>query len=83
MKGLLKNIEYEGSLMRMKIEILMKKYKDILFATAFNICKRSADADDAVQNTFIQYYTTDKQFENEQHIRAWLLRVVINKAKNI
>ena len=69
--------------MRMKIEILMKKYKDNLFATAFNICKSSADADDAVQNTFIQYYTTDKQFENEQHIRAWLLRVVINKAKNI
>ena len=61
----------------------MKKYKDNLFATAFNICKSSADADDAVQNTFIQYYTTDKQFENEQHIRAWLLRVVINKAKNI
>lgn len=41
------------------------------------------DAEDAVQETFVQYYTSRKEFENEQHIRAWLLRVVINKAKNI
>ena len=30
----------------------------------------------------IQYYTTSKDFEDEQHIRAWLIRIVINKAKN-
>ena len=41
------------------------------------------DAEAAVQETFVQYYTSRKEFENEQHIRAWLLRVVINKAKNI
>ena len=31
------------------------------------------------------YHNEDgkKEFENEQHIRAWLLRVVINKEKNI
>ena len=36
-----------------------------------------------VQDTFLQYHTTNRQFENEQHIRAWLIRVAINKAKNI
>ncbi len=35
------------------------------------------------RRSFVQYYTSRKEFENEQHIRAWLLRVVINKAKNI
>ena len=25
---------------------------------------------------------TDKEFENEKHIRAWLIRVAVNKAKN-
>lgn len=69
--------------MRLETEILMEKYKDHLFAVAFNICKNAADADDVVQDTFIQYHITDKQFENEQHIRAWLIRVAINKAKNI
>ncbi len=69
--------------MRLETEILMEKYKDHLFAVAFNICKNAADADDVVQDTFLQYHITDKQFENEQHIRAWLIRVAINKAKNI
>ena len=82
-KGLLKNIEYEGSLMRIATEVLVEKYKDHLFAAAFNVCKNAADADDVVQDTFLQYHTTNRQFENEQHIRAWLIRVAINKAKNI
>ena len=69
--------------MRLETEILMEKYKDHLFAVAFNICKNAADADDVVQDTFLQYHIADKQFENEQHIRSWLIRVTINKAKNI
>ena len=69
----------------MKIEtaVIAERYKDNLFSAAFNICRNAADADDIVQETLIRYHTIDKQFENEQHIRAWLLRVAINKAKNI
>lgn len=68
--------------MRLQTEELMEKYKDNLFAVAFNICKSQADADDVVQDAFLQYHTTDKQFESEQHIKAWLIRVTINKSKN-
>lgn len=46
------------------------------------MCKYAQDAEDIVQNTFIQYLLYKKDFESEQHIRAWLLRVAINKAKN-
>ncbi|MDO5399447.1 MAG: sigma-70 family RNA polymerase sigma factor [Eubacteriales bacterium] len=35
-----------------------------------------------VQDTFIQYWTQKKEFESEEHIRAWLIRVAVNKAKN-
>ena len=69
--------------MKIETETIMEKYKDSLFSAAFNICRNAADADDVVQDTLIQYHTTDKQFDNEQHIRAWLIRVAINKAKNI
>lgn len=62
---------------------LVWRYRDNLFAIAFNICKDAADSDDIVQETFLQYYLTDKEFESEQHIRAWLIRVAINKAKNV
>lgn len=69
--------------MRQSLHELAALYQDSLFATAFNICRNAQDAEDVIQDTFVQYYTTKKEFENEQHIRAWLLRVVINKAKNV
>ena len=69
--------------MRQSLPELAALYQDSLFAAAFNICRNAQDAEDVIQDTFVQYYTTKKEFENEQHIRAWLLRVVINKAKNV
>jgi len=69
--------------MKQSINALVQRYRDNLFAVAFNICKNAADADDVVQETFLQYYVTGKNFENEQHIRSWLIRVAINRAKNI
>ena len=69
--------------MKQTVEELAGRYRDNLFAAAFNICKNAADADDIVQETFLQYYVAKKEFESEEHIRAWLLRVAINKAKNV
>ena len=68
--------------MRQSVQELFGRYKDNLYAAAFNACSNAQDAEDAVQDTFIQYYSTQKEFDNEQHIRAWLFRVAINKAKN-
>ena len=69
--------------MKQPINELVERYRDNLFAVAFHVCKNAADADDVVQDTFLQYYLTGKKFENEQHIRAWLIRVAINRAKNV
>lgn len=69
--------------MRASLQELVDKYRNNLYAVAFNVCKNAEDAEDVVQDTFIQYYSTGKQFETEQHVRAWLIRVAINKAKNI
>ena len=69
--------------MRQPVQELIERYQKNLYAAAFNICKNQMDAEDVVQETFVQYYTIKKEFENERHIRAWLLRVAINKAKNL
>lgn len=69
--------------MRLDTEVLVNKYKDNLFRIAFNVCKNTADAEDILQDVFIQYHISQKQYENEEHIKAWLIRVTINKAKNI
>ena len=69
--------------MRQSVQELAASYQGSLFAAAFNVCKNAQDAEDVVQDTFVQYYTTKKEFESEQHIRAWLMRVAVTKAKNV
>lgn len=68
--------------MKLPIEAVVEKYQNNLFTAAFNVCKNAHDAEDVVQDTFIQYLMQKQEFESEQHIRAWLFRVAINKAKN-
>lgn len=69
--------------MRQSVQELFETYQNNLYAVAFNVCKNAQDAEDVVQDTFIQYYSSKKEFDNERHIRAWLIRVAINKAKNM
>ena len=69
--------------MRQSLEELIEAYQKSLYAAAFNICRNTDDANYVVQDTFIQYYTTKKQFQDEEHLKAWLLRVAINRAKDI
>lgn len=69
--------------MRQPLEILIERYQKSLYAAAFNICQNADDANDVVQDTLIQYHTSTKQFHDEEHLKAWLLRVAINQAKDL
>ncbi len=69
--------------MRLLVDEAYEKYADRVFAAAFSICRNQADSDDIVQDTFIKYYSKDIDYIDESHIKAWLLRVAINKAKDI
>ena len=39
------------------------------------------DADDCFQNTFLRLYTASPAFRDEEHIKAWLLRVAVNECR--
>lgn len=69
--------------MRLSVDEVYRRYADRLFSAAFSVCRNSADAEDAVQDTLIKYCGSKLEFENEPHIRAWLLRVTVNRAKDI
>ena len=68
--------------MKPPLETVVSAYRDRLYAAAFSACKNSQDAEDAVQDAFLQYWSLHREFESEEHVRAWLLRVAINRAKN-
>lgn len=61
---------------------ICRSYYPSLTKLAFNYLKNMFDAQDIVQDVFIAYIKTAPTFESEEHERAWLLRVTINKCKN-
>ena len=69
--------------MKTDTRILFEAYRQNVYAAAFSICRNAADAEDVLQETFLQYHKTNKQFEDEQHIRAWLLRVAMSRATDL
>lgn len=69
--------------MRKPIEELIDEYQKSMYVAAYSVCGNAEDAHDVVQDTFIRYYTSKKEFNDEQHLKAWLLRVAVNRAKDI
>lgn len=69
--------------MKTDTQILFEAYRQNVYAAAFSICKNAADAEDILQETFLQYHRTEKSFENEQHSKAWLLRTAMSRATDL
>lgn len=67
---------------RREYDRLVDRYIDDVYRIALNCCRNNADAEDAVQNTFLKLLTTDTKFTDDDHIRRWLIRVAVNDCKN-
>lgn len=56
------------------------------FHTVYRVClsfmKNAEDAEDMVQETFLKLMKCEKQFESEEHERAWLIVTASNTCKN-
>ncbi len=67
-------------------ETFIKKlllYKDTVFRVAFNYTKNKSDAEDISQEVFLRFYTSAPDFVSDEAEKAWLLRITINKAKDL
>ncbi len=64
-------------------EQVVKKY----FQTVASVCvlhiDNNADAQDCFQNTFVKLFEKSPEFESENHLKAWLIRVAINECSNL
>lgn len=69
--------------MRADTQVLFERYRQNVYAAAFSVCRNAADAEDVLQDTFLQYHKTNKDFKDEQHIRAWLLRAALSRATDV
>ncbi len=65
------------------IEGIYIKYRDRVFAVGFNYFRNSMDADDVVQETFLKLLRSNKDFESEEHLRNWIMKVAVNECKRV
>lgn len=61
----------------------IKLYHQTVYRAALGYLHNAEEAEDAVQETFVKLFNTNKQFTSDEHCKAWLLRVVINHSKNL
>lgn len=59
------------------------RYQDMVYRVALHAVASPSDAEDVVQEVFLRLYTYKKPFDNEEHLRRWLIRVTVNICKNI
>lgn len=64
-------------------EEIVLAYSDMLYKIAYRYVNNQFDAEDAVSETLITYFRKDREFESEEHRKAWLIRVVINESKDL
>ena len=59
------------------------KYSALIYRLAFQYTLNKATAEDITQDVFIKLFVNNKRFANDEHEKAWIIRVTINHCKNI
>ncbi len=65
-----------------ELERVMQTYGNMLFRIALITLGNASDAEDAVQDTLIKYMQKAPEFQEKEHEKAWLLKVVSNTCKD-
>lgn len=60
-------------------EETVRKYADMVTGICVMRLQNLTDAEDCFQNIFVKLYYKCPHFENESHLKAWLIRVAINE----
>ncbi|MGN1411490.1 MAG: RNA polymerase sigma factor [Oscillospiraceae bacterium] len=65
------------------IEKTINTYSDMIYKIALSSCKNPHNAEDITQDVLLKLITNKKDFESEEHLKAWLIRVTINQCNKL
>lgn len=69
-------------LVNRKAEYFFDRFGNSVLRLAYSYLHNREDSEDVLQETLIKYIKTAPEFENDEHAKAWLLRVAANISKN-
>jgi RNA polymerase sigma-70 factor (ECF subfamily) len=67
----------------MNEETVVRTYADMVYKIAYRYVADPTDVDDVFSETFLTYFKKERVFHDEEHRKAWLIRVTINCAKDL
>lgn len=65
-----------------RINTIVDLYADMVLRIAYQNTKNKADAEDITQDVFMRL-AQQTEFDSEEHVKAWLIRVAINRCKDL
>lgn len=65
-----------------ELEQVMEQYGTQVYRLAYARLRSVMDAEDVYQEVFLRYYRKRPFFETENHRKAWILKVAVNRAKS-
>lgn len=59
-----------------------EKFGNTVLRTAYNHTENMSEAEDITQEVFLKLHTSPQCFNDDEHMKAWLIRSAINACKN-
>jgi len=58
-------------------------YEKTIYKVALNAAGNIADAEDITQDTFVALFDSNVVFDDDEHVKRWLIRVAVNKSRDL
>lgn len=65
------------------LERTVAEYGDSIYRVALQYTRHTADAEDVLQEVLLERFRTRQTFLSPEHERRWLLKVTVNKCRNL
>ncbi len=65
------------------IEWCLSEYGNMIYRLAYTQTKNREQADDVYQDVFLKLMQHKKKFDNNEHLKAWLIRTTLNCCKDL
>ena len=65
------------------MQLAMDSWGDIVYRVALSQTCSHQDAQDVAQDVFLRLLTSPVEFEDDEHLKAWLLRATINRCREL
>lgn len=64
-------------------DLAVERYADTIYRVAVHAAPCAADAEDVVQDTYERLLHRGEGFACEEHLKAWLIRVAVNRCHDL